>query len=89
MRKDLMACREGCGACCIAPSITTPMPGHESGKPANLPCIHLEADYRCGIYGSPDRPDCCAGLQPSFEMCGSSREEALSWIAALEEATAP
>ena len=26
-------CRPGCGACCIAPSITSPIPGMPDGKP--------------------------------------------------------
>ncbi|MCF5019628.1 YkgJ family cysteine cluster protein, partial [Pseudomonas lactis] len=29
-----MKCREGCGACCIAPSISSPLPGMPQGKPA-------------------------------------------------------
>jgi hypothetical protein len=28
------ACRPGCGACCIAPSITSPIPGMPDGKPS-------------------------------------------------------
>ena len=34
-----MDCRPGCGACCIAPSINTPLPGMPHGKPAEL--LHL------------------------------------------------
>ncbi|HNV09555.1 MAG TPA: YkgJ family cysteine cluster protein, partial [Dokdonella sp.] len=29
-----MSCRSGCGACCIAPSISSPIPGMPNGKPA-------------------------------------------------------
>ncbi|MCH1995921.1 YkgJ family cysteine cluster protein, partial [Achromobacter xylosoxidans] len=36
-----LACRPGCGACCIAPSITRPIPGMPDGKPAGVPCIQL------------------------------------------------
>ncbi|HBD37445.1 MAG TPA: zinc/iron-chelating domain-containing protein, partial [Cupriavidus sp.] len=25
--QSALTCREGCGACCIAPSITSPLPG--------------------------------------------------------------
>ena len=32
-----MPCRDGCGACCIAPSITSPIPGMPHGKPAGMP----------------------------------------------------
>ncbi|MCX8085365.1 MAG: YkgJ family cysteine cluster protein [Rhodocyclaceae bacterium] len=75
------ACRPGCGACCIAPSISS------LAKPAGVPCRLLSADFRCTIYGRPERPACCSGLRPSPEMCGTSREEALGILAALEEAT--
>jgi Fe-S-cluster containining protein len=27
-----MPCRNGCGACCIAPSISSPIPGMPHGK---------------------------------------------------------
>ena len=76
-----IACRPGCGACCIAPSIST------LAKPAGMPCRHLGADFSCRIFGQPERPACCSGLQPSVEMCGTHREEALAFLAALEQAT--
>jgi hypothetical protein len=44
---------------------------------------------RCALFGDPGRPSCCAGLQPSAEMCGETREYALRWLAALEAATRP
>jgi Fe-S-cluster containining protein len=31
-----MNCRLGCGACCIAPSISSPIPGMPQGKPAGV-----------------------------------------------------
>jgi hypothetical protein len=83
------ACRPGCAACCIAPSISSAMPGMPGGKAASLPCVHLTADSRCGLYGRPERPAVCGSLQPSLEMCVSSREEALAYLTALEAATAP
>jgi Fe-S-cluster containining protein len=82
-----MACRNGCGACCIAPSISSPIPGMPDGKPAGVRCMQLTEDNRCAIFGSPERPACCAGLQPSPEMCGDDRIHALSWLGALEAAT--
>nr|WP_295006573.1 YkgJ family cysteine cluster protein [uncultured Dechloromonas sp.] len=78
-----MDCRPGCGACCIAPSISS------LDKPAGQPCVHLDAQLRCAIFGRPERPGCCAGLQPSLEMCGESRQQALVWLANLEAATRP
>ncbi|MHB1360648.1 MAG: YkgJ family cysteine cluster protein [Rhodocyclaceae bacterium] len=76
-----MPCRPGCAACCIAPSISS------LGKPAGMPCRHLGADFRCLIFGQPERPACCGGLQPSAEMCGDNRARALGYLAALERAT--
>jgi len=76
-----MECRPGCAACCIAPSIST------LAKPAGQPCRHLTADLRCVIFGKSERPACCSGLQPSREMCGDDREQALAYLAALERAT--
>ena len=82
-------CRPGCGACCIAPSISSPIPGMPQGKPAGVRCVQLTDDDRCEIFGSPQRPACCTGLLPSDEMCGDSREHAIAWLAALETATRP
>lgn len=81
------SCREGCGACCIAPSISSAIPGMPEGKPANTRCIQLTADNRCAIFGAPERPACCAGLKPSPDMCGDDRTHALVWLATLEDAT--
>lgn len=82
-------CRPDCGACCTAPSITSPIPGMPNGKPAGMRCIQLGDNNVCLIFGQPERPAFCAGLQPSAEMCGASRAEAMSWLTALEIATAP
>lgn len=62
------------------------MPG---GKPANVRCVQLGVDNRCGIFGKPERPAFCGGLQPSEEMCGQTRNEAIHWLAMLEQATVP
>lgn len=86
---EAMLCRDGCGACCIAPSISSPIPGMPHGKPAGIRCVQLADDYRCLIFGKPERPACCAGLQPSAEMCHDTRHEAVAWLAKLEIATAP
>ena len=82
-----MQCRDACGACCIAPSISSPIPGMPHGKPAGQRCVQLTDDMRCAIFGSPDRPACCSGLQPSADMCGDSRTYALQWLDRLEAAT--
>lgn len=59
------------------------------GKPAGVRCVQLGNDQRCKIFGRPERPLFCAGLQPSAEMCGATREQAMLWLTALERATAP
>ncbi|WP_290729316.1 YkgJ family cysteine cluster protein [Aquabacterium sp.] len=82
-----MNCRPGCAACCIAPSISSPMPRLPHGKPAGVPCPHLDADLRCRLFGQPERPAVCSSLQSSEEMCGNTREQALRWLTALETAT--
>lgn len=82
-------CRGGCGACCIAPSITSMLPGMPSGKPAGVACAQLQADFSCAVFDRPERPAFCAGLRPSLEMCGASRHEALRWLSCLEVATTP
>lgn len=84
-----MDCRPDCGACCIAPSITSPIPGMPQGKPAGVRCVQLANDLRCLIFGRPERPAVCGGLQPSTEMCGDSRTQAIAWLAQLERVTAP
>lgn len=84
-----MECRAGCGACCIAPSISSPLPGMPNGKPAGMPCIHLDDAMRCGLFHSPLRPAVCARLRPREEMCRSRRGEALIYLRRLEEETAP
>jgi len=83
------ACREGCGACCIAPSISSPIPGMPQGKPAGVPCVQLDGALRCRLFGRPDRPACCSGLSPSPQMCGETREQALHWLTELETLTRP
>jgi len=59
------------------------------GKPANTRCVQLDDRQRCKIFGSPLRPAVCAGLQPSAEMCGSSRAAAMIFLLKLEADTAP
>ncbi|HQD65071.1 MAG TPA: YkgJ family cysteine cluster protein [Casimicrobium huifangae] len=88
-----MNCRPGCGACCIAPSISSPIPGMPHGKPAGMRCAQLDEANRCRIFGDPARPAVCSSLQPSPEMCGESPDaaatqvHAMRFLAALERAT--
>lgn len=84
-----MDCRPQCGACCIAPSINSPIPGMPNGKPAGVPCIQLDELLRCKLFGKPERPAFCGGLSPSLEMCGETREQAITWLSWLEAETQP
>ena len=78
-----LACRPGCAACCIAPSISS------LGKAAMVPCRELTEEGLCAMYGKPERPSVCLSLQASREICGYTREAAIAYLAALEAATAP
>ena len=80
-----MQCRAGCGACCIAPSISSPIPGMPDGKPAGVRCVQLTTDNRCRLFGSPSRPDVCAAFTPEPAVCGDGFAEAMRLIARLEE----
>jgi Fe-S-cluster containining protein len=84
-----MDCRAGCGACCIALSISSPIPGMPGGKPAGVRCVQLDAANRCRLFGLPERPEVCVRLRPSAEMCGETAAHALEYLTALERATAP
>jgi Fe-S-cluster containining protein len=83
-----IGCRPGCGACCIAPSISSPIPGMPKGKPAGVRCVQLDEHNGCKIFGQPERPRVCGGLQPSAEMCGDSNGQAMFFLSELERLTA-
>ena len=94
-------CRPGCGACCIAPSISSLIPGMPSagtsssplGKAAGVRCVQLDAKNRCMIFGDARRPAVCSSLRASVEMCGvdenvnATRVHAMHFLSRLEQAT--
>lgn len=82
-----MLCRAGCGACCIAPSISSPIPGMPAGKEAGARCLHLSIENLCQLFGDPRRPAVCAAFDADPEVCGDSREEAIRLLGWLEQAT--
>ena len=87
-----MNCRPGCGACCIAPSISSAIPGMPHGKPAGVRCVQLGDANQCLIFGRPERPAVCGQLMPSAEMCGADavgNAHALLYLSRLEDLTAP
>jgi hypothetical protein len=59
-----------------------------NGKPAGVRCVQLDERDGCRIFGRPERPAVCGGLQPSAEMCGESREQAMFFLTELERLTA-
>ena len=80
-----MQCRTGCGACCIAPSITSAIPGMPNGKPAGQRCIQLDKNNLCQLFGQPERPDTCLKFQASEEFCGTNNDFALQSLIQLEQ----
>lgn len=85
---DPAGCRRGCGACCIAPSISSPIPGMPLGKAAGERCIQLDERNDCRLFGQPSRPEVCGSLRPSTEMCGADQAFAMQYLQRLERLTA-
>jgi Fe-S-cluster containining protein len=79
-----MECRKNCGACCIAISISSRIPGMPDGKPSGVRCIHLLDDYRCKLFDDPQRPKVCIDYQAEIDFCGINREEALAILYNME-----
>ncbi|WP_257275149.1 YkgJ family cysteine cluster protein [Endozoicomonas sp. ONNA1] len=82
-----MECRLGCGACCIAPSISSAIPGMPEGKPAGVRCVQLDDNNLCKIFGQSDRPEVCSGFKADRAVCGQKNSVALSNLVALETLT--
>ncbi|EKO3839029.1 zinc/iron-chelating domain-containing protein [Vibrio parahaemolyticus] len=78
---------KGCGACCIAPSITSPIPGMPEGKPAGVRCIQLNESNLCSIFNSAARPAVCEEFKSDAVICHSGPEEALKILSELENTT--
>lgn len=82
-------CIEGCGACCIAPAISSSIPGMSNGKPAGIRCVQLNKANACQLFGLPSRPSVCERFKPQPEMCANGSEYALRWLSDLEQRTSP
>jgi len=89
MTEESCDCRPGCGACCIAPSISSPIPGMPRGKPAGIRCCQLTDDNRCRLFGRKERPTVCGRLRPTVPMCGTSAVAATAFLTRLERETHP
>jgi len=79
-----MNCNQ-CGACCIAPSISSIIPKTGTHKPAGQRCVHLSNEMKCLIYA--DRPAVCRDFTPTEELCGNSFSEAFTNLENLEKLT--
>ncbi len=84
-----MQCRIGCAACCIAPSISTAIPGMPQGKPAGVPCVQLDENNACQLFAQAARPAVCLLFQANEECCGSSNDFALQYLNRLEIDSSP
>jgi hypothetical protein len=84
---DFMECRSGCGACCIALSISSPIPGMEGGKAVGERCIHLMDDYKCALFGKPERPPVCSAFKAEPLFCGTNRDEAMKILLSLSDSS--
>ena len=82
-----MECRLGCGACCIAPSISSPIPGMPEGKPAGVRCVQLNETNLCKLFGESGRPDVCSGFKADIAVCGQENVIALNNLIELEMLT--
>jgi len=82
-----MNCRMGCGACCIAPSISSLIPGMPQGKPAGIRCIQLDEHNLCRLFGLPERPQVCLQFTPTASICGDTDLFAMQQLTLLETMT--
>lgn len=82
-----MECRLGCGACCIAPSITSYIPGMPNGKKAGERCVQLDDENLCKLFGKPERPKVCADFSAEKWVCGDTDQEAMLILIDLEQQT--
>ncbi|MEZ9892447.1 YkgJ family cysteine cluster protein [Vibrio lentus] len=82
-----MECRLGCGACCVAPSITSAIPGMPNGKPAGVRCIQLNEQNLCKLFGQSSRPKVCHQFKACPVICGKTGQEALDNLIELEAIT--
>ncbi|RKF21490.1 YkgJ family cysteine cluster protein [Alginatibacterium sediminis] len=73
-----MDCVLGCGACCIAPSISS------LNKAAGVRCKHLSSENLCLIFDKPERPAVCSQFKACDWICGDGPKQALKTLERLE-----
>lgn len=74
---EKLICRK-CGACCFAPSISSPIPGMPGGKPAMTNCMHIDENSLCLLFNSPNRPKVCIQCMPDKEFCAENYLQAIN-----------
>jgi Fe-S-cluster containining protein len=57
------------------------------GKPAGIRCRQLDNENLCKVFGQEERPGICRSFTPTYDGCGSNREEAMLALAELEMLT--
>jgi uncharacterized protein len=80
-----MDCHTPCGACCIAPEISSALPNMPDGKPAGIACVNLGPDLRCQTYDI--RPAVCRDFSATAYTCGTDHGDALKLLGELERQT--
>ncbi|MDB4421200.1 YkgJ family cysteine cluster protein [Pseudomonadales bacterium] len=88
-KNSIVDCQPNCGACCIAITISSAIPGMPQGKLAGEHCVQLDAVRRCQLFGLPQRPQVCEQFQPRAELCAHGPLHAMQQLEALERLTAP
>jgi hypothetical protein len=80
-----MECRKGCGACCIALSISESFLNHPKGKKAGERCKNLDENNSCKIWGTKEYPKTCQGFQAEESWCGANFSNAIKILNQLEK----
>jgi hypothetical protein len=58
------------------------------GKPAGMVCFNLDTESGlCSLWGGDDYPKTCLDFKPELAVCGNDRDEAITLINQLEQAT--
>jgi hypothetical protein len=60
-----------------------------NGKPAGVPCVHLDADMNCVLFGDGRRPALCDAFTPERAVCADNRQQAMDRLAQLELLSLP
>ena len=87
MNDKIIECQPYCAACCIAPSITSSIPGMPHGKQAGMRCVQLDEELNCKLFGLPSRPKVCVNFQARESLCDKGREHAMQVLNDLEKLT--